>query len=144
MKHPHFDLIVQWANDPSIQIQMLYITDNWIDVANPNWVPEYKYRIKPHKHQELIDAFNQGKTIQYRYKDEKWVDLVAFDPPIDRLSSYYEYRIAPKTITKAYNIQYQPKDNWTGILNGQVENLKLTFEDTGERIAKLVKAEVIE
>ena len=47
-KHPHYDLIVEWAKDTSKKWQHLY-GDSWHDCgeAGPVWNPNIKYRIKP-------------------------------------------------------------------------------------------------
>lgn len=47
-RHPHADLIIQWANDQSLKIQFRESADKqWLDVIEPNWLTCYEYRIKP-------------------------------------------------------------------------------------------------
>lgn len=47
-RHKHADLMIAYANDPTIQIQWLYPrTLEWYDAPNPTWNSEYEYRIKP-------------------------------------------------------------------------------------------------
>ena len=49
MKHVHADLIKQWADDTSIEIQMRIKHSNtsWANANRPLWDPEREYRIKP-------------------------------------------------------------------------------------------------
>lgn len=45
--HPHADLICKWANE-GVRIQKYMSTvEDWRDDANPQWLPQCKYRIKP-------------------------------------------------------------------------------------------------
>ena len=50
-KHPHHDLIVEWAKDTSKQVQILDDDDTdleyWCDCYNPTWDIRSKYRFKP-------------------------------------------------------------------------------------------------
>lgn len=48
-KHPHADLIIQWANDQSLEFQFRENSVmEWIDLTNsPGWYHNYQYRIKP-------------------------------------------------------------------------------------------------
>ncbi len=114
----------------------------WFVASSPTFSEDLEWRIQPtHKYQEVIDAHKAGKKVQYRYTPEGvWWE--AGDSPSFREN--IEWRIAPKVIVKKYRIQYQPKDNWSGFLDGPVENLELTFEDDGSRVAKLVNAQVLE
>lgn len=45
-KHPHHDLIVEWAKDTSKAVQ-LKSDDSWCDARMPNWDTDKEYRIKP-------------------------------------------------------------------------------------------------
>jgi hypothetical protein len=49
MKHVHADLIKQWADDTSIEIQMRIKHSNtsWANAYRPLWDSEREYRIKP-------------------------------------------------------------------------------------------------
>lgn len=49
MKHPHYDLIVQWAQDTS---QTVWFYDDWkktwlMLTVHPAWQPDLKYHIGP-------------------------------------------------------------------------------------------------
>lgn len=45
--HPHAELICKWANE-GVRIQKYMSTvEDWRDDANPQWLPQCKYRIKP-------------------------------------------------------------------------------------------------
>lgn len=45
-KHPHHDLIVEWAKDTSKAVQF-EINGYWYDSLMPTWGPDREYRIKP-------------------------------------------------------------------------------------------------
>ncbi len=112
-----------------------------VPMADNFFKEHLEWRIQPtHKYQAVIDAHKAGAKVQYRIPPiVEW--FVASSPTF---SEDLEWRIAPKVIVKKYRIQYQPKDNWSGFLDGPVENLELTFEDDGSRVAKLVNAQVLE
>lgn len=48
MRHKHADLIIAWANDPSLTIQVKTYEGKWVDVqGSPSWMLDTEYRIKP-------------------------------------------------------------------------------------------------
>ena len=47
MKHKHHDLIVKWAADTSIEIEILNNDGGWVAVPDPAFVESAEYRIKP-------------------------------------------------------------------------------------------------
>lgn len=49
-KHPHHDLIVEWAKDTSKVVQQYYQKSHlWVTDENPRWDIEAKYRFKPQR-----------------------------------------------------------------------------------------------
>lgn len=51
---PHADVIKAWAD--GYEVQMSNGTDNnWIDIPNPSFYPEVKYRVKPETQNEKQD-----------------------------------------------------------------------------------------
>ena len=100
-KHIHAELIKQWADDPSLQIQAKHPDrDEWYSVPSlPVWYPTAQYRIKPEPdpYAEFKQALAEGKRIQtYSVYMGTWVyvenALFAGKPE--------HYRVEPK---------YQPK-----------------------------------
>ena len=52
MKHVHHDMIVEWAADPSREVEFLveepyFESSSWMTVKRPAWNPKEKYRFKP-------------------------------------------------------------------------------------------------
>lgn len=50
MKHPHHDLIIEWAKDTTRVVQVNpdpYTADDWVDAPVPSWNPNMGYRFKP-------------------------------------------------------------------------------------------------
>jgi hypothetical protein len=52
MKHVHHDMIVEWAADPSQEVEFLvkepyFESSSWMTIKRPTWNPEEKYRFKP-------------------------------------------------------------------------------------------------
>lgn len=45
-RRKHADLIIQWANDPSLEIQT-QVCGEWQTISNPSWFESVEYRIKP-------------------------------------------------------------------------------------------------
>lgn len=46
-RHKYADLIIQWANDTSLEIELLIAQGQWIRTENPCWSAGVEYRIKP-------------------------------------------------------------------------------------------------
>jgi hypothetical protein len=45
---PHADLIKQWADDASLEVQVkMGLMEDWYTTTNPAWLKKYEYRIKP-------------------------------------------------------------------------------------------------
>jgi hypothetical protein len=105
--------------------------------------------MKQHKWYEIIVAWAQGETIQYRYSNEgEWVDEEHPNPPW--ASPTVQFRVKPQeAVTRTYYMRCQLDldDNvvspWNmfnpaSVLQEPEDNLKLTFKDN-----KLVKAELL-
>lgn len=58
---PHAELIKQWADDDSLEIEVSSGAD-WYVTKNPEWHEEQQYRIKPKKVTKWKWAYNSGKT----------------------------------------------------------------------------------
>ena len=46
--HVHAELIKQWADGAEIQLKT--IKECWVDVEDPAWCVDIKYRVKPERH----------------------------------------------------------------------------------------------
>lgn len=62
MKHPHAEMIIEWANDTSKVVQvrnqkLAKHLQRWTDANNPSWSEERDYRFKPRE-------FNEGEWYQ--------------------------------------------------------------------------------
>ena len=53
--HPHRDLMIEYANDKTIEIQA-YDEDKWEDVSDPCFFPDCKYRKKPKFAKKTIEC----------------------------------------------------------------------------------------
>ncbi len=53
--HPHRDLMIEYANDKTIEIQA-YDEDKWEDVNDPCFFPDCKYRKKPKVTKKTIEC----------------------------------------------------------------------------------------
>lgn len=83
-KHPHFDLIMQWASNPdNITIQYRETDANeWTDLRGaPSWVHHCQYRIKPktkivQMYQYAFLSKSRGETLisLSHFTDEMWTD----------------------------------------------------------------------
>lgn len=56
MKHPHHDLICEWAKDTGRVVQCRSLrTGEWLDVVNPPlWLTENEYRFKPEPKPDVV------------------------------------------------------------------------------------------
>jgi hypothetical protein len=86
--HPHKDLICQWAEDTSLQIERYSVTqEKWKDAQKPAWFPGEKYRIKPkmislngHEYPEPLKEAPEKGSIVFHYGDaevitHRWLAL---------------------------------------------------------------------
>jgi len=52
--HPHRDLMIEYANDKTIEIE--YLSDGkWVRTVDPSFYPKYKYRKKPNVTKKVIE-----------------------------------------------------------------------------------------
>ena len=94
--------------------------------------------MKPHKHAELIKAWADGATIQYKYTEDEWVDA---PQSILCWSDTYVYRIKPESkpdVVRTVKLSIYTEHHLVGCQEGA--NIKLTFD--GETHA-LKSAEVL-
>jgi hypothetical protein len=95
MKHKWHKEIKAWAD--GAEIEYSYYTENgvciWNVVDDPKWSTDEadKYRIKPHKHQAIIDAFEQGAVIEAQLITGTWCEVITPD-----WESNYKFRIKPQ------------------------------------------------
>lgn len=56
MRHPHHDVIVQWAADTSKVVQWRHGSELWYDDEkwNHSWNPHREYRIKPEPKPDVV------------------------------------------------------------------------------------------
>lgn len=58
-RHKHYDMIVAWAENPSLEFQCRHSDDSrmdsWEDCEKPMWFPDVEYRIKPEKSEREIE-----------------------------------------------------------------------------------------
>ena len=130
-RHKHADVIIAWAEGK--EIQMFHSNFGWIDYApfpysQPEWDLNREYRIKPHKFQDVIDAYLRGETVQYKWK-AGWMDCGRGE----RLSMFDngdEYRIKPKPdIVKHCHVYLNIVDNIKiSASPHHLDNVKFTFD----------------
>lgn len=55
-KHPHYDIICEWAADTSKVVQWRRNSESpWVEAPDdPAWTPDYEYRIKPEKKPDVV------------------------------------------------------------------------------------------
>jgi hypothetical protein len=105
MKHPHSQLIKQWLEDTTQEIELKTVDDNskvhWLlttihSVMNNN-NDEYTYRIKP-KHDEyehFKQAIKDGKKVEYLDIDNVWKlknGELHFNLPVEKYRIHDPYR----------------------------------------------------
>jgi hypothetical protein len=62
MKHKHCELIKAWADGAEIQ---RLIDDIWWDSPEPDWYPEYTYRIKPSVCQNTTNLEEKNPVVRW-------------------------------------------------------------------------------
>lgn len=72
-RHPHADLIIQWANNPKIEIEFFNSSeDSWQPINNPSWDVFLKYRIKPEPKPDVIVYTCIGKDGNAHHSSGCW------------------------------------------------------------------------
>ena len=65
MKHKHYDLILAWANGADIEY-FSPTSEMWVPLANPTFINEFKYRIKPEPKPDIVKyVLSTEKIISY-------------------------------------------------------------------------------
>lgn len=102
MKHKHHDLIVAWAANKDLQIEWRQNSNNnWSRTKNPGWDEHLEYRIAdPYK--ELKEAYNAGKTIQFKMGDASWEDILT-EPSWAWGLNLYRIKPEPEYVPFNYN-----------------------------------------
>lgn len=77
MKHPHADMIIEWANDTSKVVQISSGISGWVDMPNPGWCPTNEYRFKPREFNDgewhpCIDDNGEWSIYIYKERDGKF------------------------------------------------------------------------
>jgi len=108
-----------YKNGKSFQCKNIY-GGQWVDCEFPVFLKnDMTYRIKPEvdPYEKLKEALKNGKTIQYLFEGDKWIDMITYSPSFDGDISLY--RIKPeedpyKELKEAFkngrNIQYRKSD----------------------------------
>jgi hypothetical protein len=101
MKHPHSELIKQWLEDTSQEIELNTVDDNndnhWMLVTIEYVIrsnEHYKFRIKPKpdKYEHLRQAIRDGKKIEYFMESfNEWIALNLKENHM--FGKYSQYRI---------------------------------------------------
>lgn len=111
MKHPHSDIINQWLEDTTQEIEIhVYLQNTEVDVVSAsindvisNIHGNCEFRIKPKqdethiKYKQLLEARINVETIEYLTANEEWKELDYF--PSERHfydGHQHEYRIKPE------------------------------------------------
>ena len=100
---------------------------------------------QPRKHAKFIHAWADGAKIQFKNKDDKWLDIQEYDNP--EWCNNYEYRIKPELKPDTVFIEYYSLgDNGDGkhyALRDKFSGTKVKFTFDGEsgklKIVKLIK-----
>lgn len=98
--------------------------------------------MKLHPHHDIIIAYLESKQIQY-YSLGDWIDLPKIDNHWGSFPSFnpnVEYREKPINKTYRYNVvQIGRAPIFRAATHGEIENLELEFDGTGD----LINAKVI-
>ena len=99
MNTPHIHAIELRAFADGKQIQIYFSDGIWIDDYNPNFCVNEKYRVKPHKWQDVIDAQDSGKKIQYRFITlNNGLEWQEENPDLHMDDNDYEFRVKPDVV----------------------------------------------
>lgn len=148
--HKHAAIIKAWADGATIQFKNP--AGEWVDCLTiPRWwkTTEYREKPEPHKWQEVMDAYAQGKVIQAAGNDKIWYDwqkedphcIVCGGPPWDSFS--VQFRIKPELVERTAQVKLlcDPQvGNYIDMFHGDGanHNIKVIFEN-----GVLVAAEVL-
>ena len=66
VQHKHHDMIVAWAKNPKLEVEMLLVTSGkWTASKNTSWHEEFEYRFKPEEPKLLTIIGADGKARSY-------------------------------------------------------------------------------
>jgi len=143
-RHKWADVIHAFAEGKEIQWRFISLKSGeisiWEDIPkiqDPQFNnPCIEWRIKPHKYQDVIDAYVRGETVQYYCINPAWnsgwLDVVK-GKSIDVFDSGHEYRIKPKPdIVKTGRIYLDDANQLCWNAYNYPDNVKFTFDgETG-------------
>lgn len=115
-KHRWADVIHAFAEGK--EIQWRFVNYDWENLSGDN--PQFnntqiEWRVKPHKYQDVIDAYLRGETVQCfkgsGYNKRGWVDVVK-GTSLDVFDTGHQYRIKPKPDIRARLWSHNPIDKF--------------------------------
>ena len=142
-RHKWADVIHAFADGKEIEWRWIVgcVDRPWFDCSNLDGPPfdniGVEFRIKPHKYQDVIDAYLRGETVQYYCINPDWnsgwLDVVK-GKGLDVFDSGHEYRIKPKPdITKTGRIYLDDANQLCWNAYNYPDNVKFTFDgETGK------------
>lgn len=114
-RHPHADLIIQWANNPKIKFEFFSKnTKTWQEVSFPNWHANLDYRIKPKP--DVIVYTNIGKDGQAHHSAGCWTQEMP--PKSNEFNTQFVTEHTPYKVITKLKLTY---DGETGKLKEVVE-----------------------
>jgi hypothetical protein len=150
-RHKHADVIIAWAEGKEIEV--FHSNVGWINYApfpnkQPEWDLNREYRIKPHKFQDVIDAYLRGETVQYYCSNgwnSGWMDC-SRGRDLSSFDNGDEYRIKPhkfQDVIDAYlrgeTVQYKWKAAWMDCGRGG----SLSMFDNGDEYRIKPKPDIV-
>lgn len=126
-RHIHADLMLQAANDTTIQWDWTYPTEadsgNWFDIpGTPFWEPSLIYRQRPipHSHQALIDQAKADPSIKWQWKPDVTDDYQGWQDCGNTPSFYKdnEYRQKPAELVMVDMWLWAYRHSLGGIFHG--------------------------
>ena len=79
--HPHRDLMIEYANDKTIEIEFLVNDGKWVRVNDPSFYQKYVYRKKPKA---------TKKVIEYRLYLDKENEIHVTESPISASPEHFK------------------------------------------------------
>ena len=72
-KHIHYDMIVEWAANPSRVVEINCFVDGWEVEPNPTWREDEEYRFKPEEPERVFPTTSLGVKELYALLTENEV-----------------------------------------------------------------------
>ena len=69
---PHAEMIMKWAQDDTLRVQVMGSNGHWYDTSDPDWCPDLNYRFRGSKTLDAIEELEEKlRVLKDTYRKEE-------------------------------------------------------------------------